>query len=60
MFIEVENNCLKSWANYCFSDKAIEASQDRTFENGYKLENNQITNNPSTQMKAVCDVKDLF
>ena len=26
----------------------------------YKLENNQITNNPSTQMKAVCDVKDLF
>lgn len=26
----------------------------------YKLENNQITNTPSTQMKTVCDVKDLF
>ena len=46
MFIEVKNNVLKSWANYCFSDKDIEASQDRTFENGYKLENNQIVQLP--------------
>ena len=42
MYIEIENNCLKAWANYPFSDKAIEVSENRIFENGYKLENGKI------------------
>ena len=44
MYIEVENNVLKAWANYPFSDKAVQVSdsENRQFENGYRLENGQI------------------
>ena len=42
MFIEVKNNVLKSWANYRFSDKAVEVTENKIFDNGYCLKNNQI------------------
>lgn len=44
MFIVVENNCLKAWANYKFSETAIEvsANENCSFENGYQIQNGEV------------------